>query len=64
MGKKFVKVNDSMQKGYRYQLVAAPGKNFHPDFRPELTPKQMLDLGVFGGGVHARLQKRISIRLV
>ncbi len=49
MGKKFVKVNDSMQKGYRYQLVAAPGKNFHPDFRPELTPKQMLDLGVFGG---------------
>jgi len=42
-------VNDKMQCGYRYLLVEPPGKNFDPDFKPELTPKQMLCLGVFGG---------------
>ena len=42
-------VNDKMQKRYRYELVAPMGKNFHPDFQPELTPKRMLELGVFGG---------------
>ncbi len=38
-----------MQKGYKYELIEKEGKNFHPEFRPELTPKQMLELGVFGG---------------
>lgn len=47
--KKSVMVNDKMQKGYRYYLTEKPGKNFDPEFRPELTPKQMLALGVFGG---------------
>jgi len=42
-------VNDAMQKGYRYLLTAPPGRGFHPDFTPDLTPKQMLELGVFGG---------------
>lgn len=42
-------VNDLMQQGYRYLLSEPPGENFHPDFHPELPPKQMLELGVFGG---------------
>ena len=42
-------VNDLMQRGYTSLLVEPAGKNFHPDFHPELTPRQMLALGVFGG---------------
>ncbi len=38
-----------MQKGYTYYLTEPIGKKFHKDFKPELTPKQMLKLGVFGG---------------
>jgi hypothetical protein len=44
-----VLVNDRMQRGYRYVLVAAAGRNFDPDFRPDLTPPEMLQLGIFGG---------------
>lgn len=44
-----VVVNDSMQRNYRYTLTAPMGENFDPSFKPELTPKQMLTLGVFGG---------------
>ncbi len=47
--RKKVVVNDKMQKNYVYFLTEPIGKNFHPDFKPELTPKQMLELGVFGG---------------
>jgi hypothetical protein len=46
---KKVTVNDKMQKNYSYELTKSPGKDFDPDFKPELTPKQMLELGVFGG---------------
>lgn len=42
-------VNDKMQKGYRYYLVEPEGKSFGVGFEPELSPKQMLRLGVFGG---------------
>lgn len=46
---KKVTVNDKMQSGYSYELIEPIGRNFAPDFKPELTPKQMLELGSFGG---------------
>ncbi len=47
--KKKVVVNDRMQRDYVYCRTEPVGRNFDPDFKPELTPKQMLRLGVFGG---------------
>ena len=47
--KKQITVNDKMQSNYRYYLSEASGKNFHSGFKPELTPEEMLGLGVFGG---------------
>lgn len=38
-----------MQRGYTYICTEPVGKNFAPDFKPDLTPKEMLELGVFGG---------------
>src|SRR3954466_858929 len=49
MREKTVTVRDRMQKRYRYQLVAAAGRGFDPEFRPHLTPAEMLRLGVFCG---------------
>ena len=49
MRKVAVKVNDLMQQGYVYYLTEPAGKNFKPDFQPELTPQEMLELGVFCG---------------
>lgn len=42
-------VNDLMQTGYVYYCTEPASRNFHSDFKPELTPKEMLGLGVFGG---------------
>lgn len=44
-----VAVHDKMQDGYVYYRTQPIGRNFDPGFRPELTPRQMLELGVFGG---------------
>ena len=44
-----VEVDDLMQSGYSYVVSEPAGRSFHPEFKPELTPKQMLALGVFGG---------------
>lgn len=42
-------VNDSMQQGYCYERTEPVGANFDSQFLPQLTPKQMLAMGVFGG---------------
>ena len=42
-------VDDLMQTGYTYALTEPAGENFHPDFKPELTPAELLEMGVFGG---------------
>jgi hypothetical protein len=44
-----VVVRDKMQKGYVYLRTKPMGREFRAGFKPELTPKQMLALGVFGG---------------
>jgi hypothetical protein len=46
---KMVIVNDLMQSGYRYTLTEPMGRNFSAEVSPELTPAQMLELGVFDG---------------
>lgn len=43
-----IDMQDNLQK-YSYSLKAAEGAEFSPDFKPDLTPKQMLELGIFGG---------------
>jgi len=49
MAVRIIIVNDTMQQGYVYQCVAPQGKAFDPEFTPDLTPKEMLALGIFGG---------------
>lgn len=44
-----VRVNDDIQQNYEYPVTAPAGKGFDPEFKPDLTPQQMLELGVFGG---------------
>lgn len=55
--KVIITVSDLMQKGYKYILVEKEGTHFDPEFKPELTPKQMLELGVFGGKYLTDCQK-------
>ena len=44
-----VVVHDRMQDGYIYLRTEPMAKNFASGFCPELTPREMLTLGVFGG---------------
>jgi hypothetical protein len=49
MDELWIEVHDTMQQNYAYPLTKPAGRSFHSDFKPELTPKEMLELGVFGG---------------
>ena len=49
MKRQRVVIEDLMQKDYSYFITEPIGKNFHKTFCPELTPKEMLEFGVFGG---------------
>jgi hypothetical protein len=49
MRSKTILVHDLMQEHYIYKRTEPVGENFDPEFDPELTPIQMLEMGVFGG---------------
>ncbi len=49
---KNIHVKDKFQD-YSFELTAPVGRDFADGFRPQLTPRQMLELGVFGGGYFA-----------
>jgi hypothetical protein len=49
MKPKRVVVRDKMQDGYVYWRTKPIGREFRAGFEPELSPRQMLALGVFGG---------------
>ena len=49
MARRVVIVNDRMQQGYRYELTAPMGRDYAAGFEPDLTPRQMLEVGVFCG---------------
>jgi hypothetical protein len=49
MKKRIVTVNDLMQTDYVYYCTERTGSITHPEFSPELTPREMLEMGVFGG---------------
>lgn len=44
-----IRVSDKMQRGYEYTLEAGYGKITDPAFNPELSPLEMLRMGVFEG---------------
>jgi hypothetical protein len=54
---KIVKVEEDYQKGYSYSIQAPVGKQFDAEFKPELTPKEMLSLGIFSGNYFNSLPK-------
>ena len=59
-------VSDPLQPRYSYEITEPQGTHFDPAFQPQLTPKQMLQLGVFGGnyfeGYHAEYPKNWFVK--
>lgn len=52
---KTIVVEEEYQSGYQYALAEEAGKNFRADFTPDLNPKEMLDLGIFGGDYFTKI---------
>ncbi len=46
---KKVTLHSALQPSYTYICTEPVGKNFAKDFKPQLTPQEMLELGIFGG---------------
>ncbi len=46
---RIIKVNEEYQQGYEYPLSKPEGRDFDDAFKPELTPAEMLGMGIFGG---------------
>lgn len=46
---KKVIVDETYQTGYTYTPTEPVGSNFRKDFTPDLSPHEMLRLGIFGG---------------
>lgn len=46
--RKTIRMHDKFQR-YTYELTEPEGKRFDPEFTPDLSPAEMLRLGVFGG---------------
>jgi hypothetical protein len=57
MKPRHVTVHDKMQRNYRYMLTEPVGRNFAAEFKPDLTPKEMLALGIFAGKYMTDCQK-------
>ena len=47
--KKKIIANNILQNDYTYYITEPAGRNLDPEFKPDLTPKEMLRLGIFGG---------------
>jgi len=44
-----ITISDKVQPNYTYECIEPPGRNFDLRFKPQLTPMEMLALGIFGG---------------
>ena len=54
---KIIRVDEEYQTGYEYTLSEPEGENFDSEFQPDLTPAEMLQLGIFGGSYFKSVPK-------
>jgi hypothetical protein len=61
--RKSVTVNDRMQQNYRYERVEPAGRNFYPEFKPDLTPGRYSSPRRVRRQVHDRLRRSVPRRV-